>query len=112
MAIRRGEAGGGWPHAAVGTAEITLEWESSNGSVRFRIGSEARHGHNSRLRRGTGSHPCSTYLKQFALPAAGASEAERHAQEVQLRARTRRPQPLRSEEHTSELQSLRHLVCR
>src|SRR5262245_62304750 len=29
-----------------------------------------------------------------------------------LRARPRAPAPQRSEEHTSELQSLRHLVCR
>src|SRR5258705_1257688 len=44
----------------------------------------------------------------------GAGDEERVLLGVQVAAasRARSPPPVRSEEHTSELQSLRHLVCR
>src|SRR5258705_9743614 len=54
-------------------------------------------------------------LRGRCLPPTGTGSVERPGDALARRARPRLPRPdprHRSEEHTSELQSLRHLVCR
>src|ERR1035441_11040030 len=82
-----------------------------NRSTRMRSPAEpkTRSSKNSFSARSASSASCATTTP---LPPARPSALKTHGRPYDLSARSASPRVWRSEEHTSELQSLRHLVCR